>query len=409
MYLFIWSGVFSQTSEFNKKIEKLQLVSVQGNELHDYNLADRAKDKIIVLEFWETWCGPCIQAMAHLNQLKTAYPNDLLVVCVASESLPLVKNFIAAKSYPFDFVFDSAQQLKSIFPHRGIPHTVIVDKSGNVQSQTLPNFFTEKEVEKLLHGNAIDLPEKRNTNQTQNKYDGEKLLKFELSNSGLDDAPEVKTSIYESKKKIIKNYWDNVVVDTVETIKEYVCKAQNILQLYQLAYSGVSKYRFVFPKELNYIDSNTLSNTYNLFFSSSNLFGNFDDLFLMQLNAIFGLQTEKRIVDTTVLVIKDIKVSSNNIIRKDGNNSDQYVSFMIQDSIAIEGYISSEKLANLIEGRLKQRVELNKLLEKNYYETNIHLKSEKHTTDEWIALLNKEGIYIEKEREKVEYISISKK
>lgn len=405
--LLVCSNIFCQTSEFEKKIENTRLVSVQGNKLQEYNLTEQSKGKIVVLEFWETWCGPCIIAMAHMNKLKRAYPSDLLVVCVASESLPKVINFIPKNQYPFDFVFDSSKQLASIFPHQAIPHTVIIDKSGKIQSETLPNFFTEKEIDLLLGGNQIDIPQKKIASRNQNNEDASKLFRFELSNSELGDRPAVITTSFQEPKKILKDYFGTTFVDTVETIKEYDCRVQNILQFYQLAYGNISKYRFTFPAGLSYIDSNSLANMYNLFFSSSNIFGDFDELFINQLNTVFGLQTEKKEIDTTVFVLKDIKTNRNISMEKNDSKHEQFET-ELRDSFSIKGFINAKTMINHIADLLKDRVELNPLLGSNYYDVNIAVKRG-NSTDEWIALLKQEGIYIEKQRKKVAYISIRKK
>lgn len=402
------TNVFCQTSEFEKKIGNTPLFAVQGNKLQEYNLPEMSKGKIVVLEFWETWCMPCIEAMAHMNKLKQAYPNDLLVVCVASESLPKVIKFIPKNQYPFDFVFDSTKQLASIFPHQGIPHTVIIDKSGKIQSETLPNFFTEKEIDQLLGGSLIDIPQKKIASGGQNNEDASKLLRFELSNSELGDRPEVRTTRFQERKKILKDYFGTTFVDTVETIKEYDCRVQNILQFYQLAYGNISKYWFTFPAELGYIDSYTLANMYNLSFSSSDLFGNSDNLFINQLNAVFGLQTEKKEIDTTIFVLKDIKTNGNISIRKDDGKPEQF-DIMLRDSFSIKGYISAKAIVREIENVLKHRVELNPLLANNYYEVKVAMKREGDIADEWVSILKEEGIRIEKERKKVAYISIRKK
>lgn len=407
--LLVCSNVFCQTSEFEKKIENTRLVSVQGNKLQEYDLNGQSKGKIVVLEFWETWCMPCIAAMAHINKLKRAYPNDLLVVCVASESLPKVINFIPKNQYPFDFVFDSTKQLESIFPHQGIPHTVIIDKSGKIQSETLPNFFTEKEIDQLLSGRPIDIPQKKITSGAQNNEDAtSKLFRFELYNSELGDRPEVRTTVFQQAKKILKDYFGTTFVDTVETIKEYNCRVQNILKFYELAYGNISKYHFIFPPALSHIDSSGLANLYNLIFSSSNLFGNFDTLFINQLNAVFGLQTEKKEIDTTVFVLKDIKTNGNILMRKNDGKSEQF-GITLRDSLSIKGYISAKTMTHEIENILKYRVELDPSLVDNYYDANIVTERKDDDVNEWVSMLKKVGIYIEKERKKVAYINIGKK
>ena len=53
------------------------------------------KDKVYVVEFWATWCGPCVQSMPHLAALQTKYADKgLQIVSISNESLEDVKAFL---------------------------------------------------------------------------------------------------------------------------------------------------------------------------------------------------------------------------------------------------------------------------------------------------------------------------
>lgn len=102
--------------------EELQFVDFQSGELlkvSDY------KEKVVVVNFWQTWCGPCIQEMPSLNKMTDSW-DDLIVFCVTDESSEKVDNFIL--KYP-NIHFVSVKSI-SEFGISQYPTTYIYNKSG---------------------------------------------------------------------------------------------------------------------------------------------------------------------------------------------------------------------------------------------------------------------------------------
>ena len=106
------------------------------------------KGKVHVMEFWATWCGPCITAIPHLTELQKKYPEVRFVGVAASEStrnttaeerLAKVKSFVDGKGdtmgYRVVFVDDRAKMgtpWMEAAGQRGIPCTFIVDSDAKV-------------------------------------------------------------------------------------------------------------------------------------------------------------------------------------------------------------------------------------------------------------------------------------
>jgi len=104
------------------------------------------KGKVHVIEFWATWCGPCIAVMPHLSELQKKHPEVIVVSVAASErgkdetaKLEKVKEFVAGKgdtmSYRIVYAGDREKMSKPWMQaagQNGIPCAFIVDKDSNV-------------------------------------------------------------------------------------------------------------------------------------------------------------------------------------------------------------------------------------------------------------------------------------
>jgi thiol-disulfide isomerase/thioredoxin len=103
--------------------------------------------KLVVVDFWQTWCAPCIKNFKKLQVLKDRWPNDLEIVAASpdwADKPRHIKKFIAKNSYDFRFVYagDLERQLKL----GSIPYKFIIDEKGK-----LVQLDPEKE-EKVLQG-----------------------------------------------------------------------------------------------------------------------------------------------------------------------------------------------------------------------------------------------------------------
>ena len=128
-----------------------QLVNEDGirQDLKQY------QGKIVVLNFWATWCPPCREEMPELSELHTQYQaKNVVVVGLAVDELALVKEFALATqvSYPLLAAEDEGMQLASELGNsQGVlPYTVIIDKDGVVQK----NFFGR--ISKALLSEALE-------------------------------------------------------------------------------------------------------------------------------------------------------------------------------------------------------------------------------------------------------------
>ncbi len=235
LLLFSILVVFGQETEIENKIGNTEFKQIKKDACINYDFIKQTKGKIIILEFWETWCSPCIEGMGHLKALYEKFPNSLKIICISSDKFDTTVDFIAKNDFPFDFIFDRKKSLSKVFPHTGIPHTILIDKNGKIQSETYPGYITEKVLADLENSNQVNLPVKKTfvPSKLGNNQNANSLVKFVLQRHEIGD----RNYIEEIHKKdipvqIITGYTGKAYYDTLETINECVIAGKNALQIY---------------------------------------------------------------------------------------------------------------------------------------------------------------------------------
>ncbi len=146
------------------------------------------------------------------------------VVCVSSDDFDKTTSFIAKNDFPFDFIYDPEEQLSKIFPHQGIPHTILIDKEGHINAETYPGYIDQEVLTKLDNNNQVHLPTKRNftPSELRDKENSNSLLKFDLQRYELGDRKYIETNKQEIPIQIVKGYSGKTYKDTLETIEECI-------------------------------------------------------------------------------------------------------------------------------------------------------------------------------------------
>ncbi len=90
------------------------------------------KGNVIFINFWATWCGPCIEEMPDLQKLYTAYNNKVTFLFVARDKQNRVAAFLTKKGYDIPVYYERGLTPK-LFYHGSIPATYIISKSGVIE------------------------------------------------------------------------------------------------------------------------------------------------------------------------------------------------------------------------------------------------------------------------------------
>jgi peroxiredoxin len=163
--LFLSSLHFSAEGGEEDLFSKIRISPIKGErKAPDFSLIDlngkklglrQFKGKIILLNFWATWCGPCKEEMPNLEALHQRFKERnfvLLTISVDYEDLKPVKEFIDKHHYTFPVLLDPKCETVDLFEVKGIPTTLLIDKKGRMVGKAIgPRDWMSPEVISLIN------------------------------------------------------------------------------------------------------------------------------------------------------------------------------------------------------------------------------------------------------------------
>jgi len=116
--------------------------------------------KVVILEFWTTWCGPCIAAIPHLNELAEEFADrPVRFIAISNEEQDIVESFLERREMKSWVGLDNQNATFDAYRVSGIPRTFIVDREGTLVARTTPRALTSEVIENVLDGRDPGLPE----------------------------------------------------------------------------------------------------------------------------------------------------------------------------------------------------------------------------------------------------------
>ncbi len=150
----------------------LQIITPSGGKttltLNEY------RGKLIILDFWATWCSGCIAAMPKLREIQQNFSENIKVLSVTEEGQGKVTAFISRNPQISSADIPAVVSdtiLHKVFPHRFIPHYVWIGKDGTLMATTGTDGLTDPAVRDMLTGSP-----QKNAVKTKKDLDIQKPL-----------------------------------------------------------------------------------------------------------------------------------------------------------------------------------------------------------------------------------------
>ena len=148
----------TSTSEISDQTEvsapEFDLVNVAGGRTKSADI----KGKVAVIDFWATWCAPCIVEIPNFNDLHAEHKSkgvQMLAITVESGSLDKIKPKVAQFEMTYPVLVGNDKVVEGFGGQRGFPTTYVVTKDWKIYKKYLgmranKKELIEKDIEKLL-------------------------------------------------------------------------------------------------------------------------------------------------------------------------------------------------------------------------------------------------------------------
>jgi thiol-disulfide isomerase/thioredoxin len=152
-----WIGSLPHCGKGKKEAIQVSAPDFTLKTLDDQEITLSAlKGKVVLLDFWATWCGPCRESIPHLIQLgKKFQETEFKVIGMSMDrgDADAVRRFVKSMDIPYSIII-TPDEVARHYGVRGLPTAILIDKSGKVHEKIMG--FNQT-VAKQLEAKVADL------------------------------------------------------------------------------------------------------------------------------------------------------------------------------------------------------------------------------------------------------------
>jgi len=199
------------------------------------------RGKLLILDFWATWCSPCIAMIPKMDSLQILYKNKLLFLPITYQSKVDVDNFLERRKIAIGKIDNQPmvvgdKTLSNMFPHASLPHYVWINGEGTVVAITGYEEVNSENIEKLLRTGNLNLDKK---SDQRIAYDGE--LPLIIAGNGGDGHNLLYHTVFTSNTLGLNAGYSISPDDSLRS-KKITATNESLLRLYMLAYGEGIRY-----------------------------------------------------------------------------------------------------------------------------------------------------------------------
>ena len=107
----------------------------------------KLRGKVVVLNFWATWCPPCIEELPSLEELQRRMPQVAVVAISTDEDEAAYKRFLTEHHVELTTVRDGQQRVNALYGSFRYPETYVIDRNGMLRRKFIgPQTWTSPEI-----------------------------------------------------------------------------------------------------------------------------------------------------------------------------------------------------------------------------------------------------------------------
>lgn len=129
---FAFESIFAQKNQNLFKAPEISLDAIYNKADRDIPTLKSLRGKIVVLDFWATWCSPCIAAIPNLNKLSEEYAEKIQFIGITDDSKNKVENFLKKREIKYWIGIDSDKSDFENYNVVGLPTIIIINSNGYI-------------------------------------------------------------------------------------------------------------------------------------------------------------------------------------------------------------------------------------------------------------------------------------
>jgi peroxiredoxin len=137
-----------ERDDANRQKADFTLKDLQGQSWHLRDL----QGKVVLVNFWATWCPPCRKEMPDLDALYNKFKDQgFVVLAISDEQAVKVSTFIGERKISYPILLDPGRKVNDLFQVEGIPKSFVYDRSGKMVAQSIDMRTRNQFLEMLAH------------------------------------------------------------------------------------------------------------------------------------------------------------------------------------------------------------------------------------------------------------------